>query len=165
MAQEIYHLRLNTGEDIISEVLWPETKEGHEPHVVLKHPMKIVCIPSGKPGYVSLSLMQWVFTKITSDQEFNVFSRDILTMSKPNESLRGYYIETVDYFSEKFKTDSIYEKDTTSEEFFDELEREIDAVVKSDKEVEKSNEDMDNLRDVIGEFLRSLSSNNRGTLH
>jgi hypothetical protein len=162
---EIYHVRLNTGEDIISEISWPTVKEGSEAHVVLKNPMKILCIPSGKPGYVSLSLMQWVFTKISSDQEFNIYSRDILTMSRPNETLKEYYIDTVEHFSRKFKTDSIYEEDTTSEDFFEELEKEIDAVVKSDKVVEESNEDMDNLRDVVSEFLRSLSSNNKGTLH
>jgi|688.fasta_scaffold09819_18 hypothetical protein len=165
MAQEVYHIRLNSGEDLISEVAWPKPKEGHETHIVLKNPMKIVCIPSSKPGFVSLSLMQWVFAKISSEQEFNIYSRDILTMSKPNESLKDYYFDTVKHFSSQFKSNSIYEEDTTTEEFLEELEREIDAVVKSDKVVEESNEDMDNLRDVVNEFLRSLSSNNRGTLH
>ena len=42
MAQEVYHIRLNSGEDLISEVAWPKPKEGHETHIVLKNPMKIV---------------------------------------------------------------------------------------------------------------------------
>lgn len=165
MAQEIYHIRLNTGEDLISEVVWPKTKEGNESHIVMKNPMKIVCIPSGKPGFVSLSLMQWVFKKISVDQEFNIYSRDILTMSRPNDSLKEYYIDTVGYFSSQYEKDLSYGKDTNTEEFFDELEKEIDAVVKSDKVVEENNEDMDNLRDIVNEFLSSLSSNNKGTLH
>lgn len=163
MAQEIYHIRLNTGEDLISEVTWPATKEGHEAHIVLHNPMKIVAVPSGKPGFVTLSLMQWIFTKITKDKEFNVFSRDILTMSTPTDNLKEYYKETVGYFAGYYETN--YDKDTTAEDFFDELEKEINSVVESDKKVEETNEDMDNLRDIVAEFLNSLAANNRGTLH
>jgi hypothetical protein len=165
MAQEIYHIRLNTGEDLISEVSWPETKEGHEARILLHHPMKIICVPSNKPGFVTLSLMQWIFAKISSDQEFNIYSRDILTMSKPADSLREYYKETVDYFAIKNGPETIYEEDTTAEDFLSNLEKEISAIEKSDMAVKEDNEDMDQLRDVIGEFLKSLTSNNRGTLH
>lgn len=155
---EVYHIRLNTGEDLISEVIWPETKEGHESHVILIHPMKIICLPSGKTGFVTLSLMQWVFTKISSAQEFNIYSRDILTMSRPTTNLIQYYKETIEYFAKNNKpTPSI-------EQYLDDLEREIQAVEDSDKMVEEG-ELTPELEDLISDFLNSYSSNNKGTLH
>jgi hypothetical protein len=47
--------------------------------------------------------MQWVFTKISAVQEFNIYSRDILTMSKPNANLVEYYKETIEYFKKNNK--------------------------------------------------------------
>lgn len=155
-VSEIYHLRLNTGEDLISEVVWPETKPGNEAHVILLNPMKIICIPSNKPGFVTLSLMQWVFTKISEDQEFNIFNRDILTMSNPNPNLKEYYKETVDYFNKRSLQSVV--------DYLDNLEKEISAVEESDKVIEDGDISPD-LEDIISEFLNSLSSNNKGTLH
>ena len=154
---DVFHIRLNTGEDLISEVKWPETKPGHEAHVVLVNPMKIIAVPSTKPGFVTLSLMQWIFTKITTDQEFNIFSRDILTMSSPTETLREYYAETVIYFNDNRTRNPV-------EEYLDNLEKEIQAVEDSDKIVEEG-ELTPELEDLISEFLSSYSSNNKGTLH
>ena len=154
--KEIYNIRLNTGEDLISEVIWPETKKGNEPHLMLIHPMKILCLPSNKPGFISLSLMQWVFSKITEEQQFNIYSRDILTMSRPNDSLKEYYKETIHYFNRRNKN--------TIEDYLEELEREIEAVEESDKMVEEG-EITPELEDLISDFLNSYSSNNKGTLH
>lgn len=156
-VSEIYHIRLNTGEDLISQVVWPETKKGHEPHVILHHPMKIVCLPSNKPGFVSLSLMQWIFSKITPEQEFNIFSRDILTMSRPTKNLIEYYKETIDYFNIKSNKNDV-------NDYLNELEKEIRAVEESDRAVEDININ-DELENLLSEFLSSLSSNNKGTLH
>lgn len=152
---DIYHVRLNTGEDLIAEIEWPETKPGNESHVILINPMKIIAVPSTKAGFVQLSLMQWIFAKITSDQQFNIFSRDILTMSNPNDALKEYYRETVIYFNRK--SNSI-------EDYLDNLEKEIEAVEESDKMVEEG-EITPELEDLISEFLNSYSSNNKGTLH
>lgn len=155
---EVYHIRLNTGEDLITEVAWPENVPGNESHVTLIQPMKIICLPSGKTGFVTLSLMQWVFTKISSEQEFNIYSRDILTMSKPNENLVEYYKETLEYFKRKSKPT------TDIEQYLDELEKEIQAVEDSDKIVEEG-ELTPELEELISEFFNSYSSNNKGTLH
>lgn len=155
---DIYHLRLNTGEDLISEVIFGENEPGKEDHVLLLNPMKIICMPTSKKGFISLSLMQWVFSKITSDQRFNVFNRDILTMSHPNENLKDYYLETVVYFNKKNGTDL---EDT---DYLENLEKELQAVEESDKMVD---DDLisEDLQDIISDFINSLSSNNKGTLH
>ena len=155
---DIYHLRLNTGEDLISEVIFGENEPGKEDHVLLLNPMKIICMPTSKKGFISLSLMQWVFSKITSEQKFNVFNRDILTMSHPNENLKDYYLETVVYFNKKNGTDL---EDT---DYLENLEKELQAVEESDKMVD---DDLisEDLQDIISDFINSLSSNNKGTLH
>ena len=156
-VSEIYHIRLNTGEDLISEVLWPETKPGTESHITLLNPMKILCMPSNKQGFVTLSLMQWIFKKITDEQEFNIFSRDILTMSKPNSSLKEYYTETVDYFNEKDHRSTM--------QYDDDLDKEIQAVENSDKMIEDEEVIDSDLEKLVSDFLLGLTSNNKGTLH
>jgi hypothetical protein len=155
---DIYHLRLNTGEDLISEVIFGENEPGKENYVLLLNPMKIICVPTSKKGFISLSLMQWVFSKITSEQKFNVFNRDILTISHPNENLKDYYLETVVYFNKKNGTDL---EDT---DYLENLEKELQAVEESDKMVD---DDLisEDLQDIISDFINSLSSNNKGTLH
>lgn len=155
---EVYHIRLTSGEDLISEVIWPENIPANEPHVILVQPMKILCLPSGKTGFVTLSLMQWVFAKISSAQEFNIYSRDILTMSRPNANLVEYYKETIEYFKKNNKPA------TAIEQYLDDLEKEIQAVEDSDKMVEEG-ELTPELEDLIAEFFNSYSSNNKGTLH
>lgn len=159
-VSDIYHLRLNTGEDLIAEVIWPQVKKGNESHVTVVRPMKIICLPSKKAGFVTLSLMQWVFTKITEDQEFNIFSRDILTMSKPTDSLVQYYKETIDYFNLRQAEKELSDVD----DYFDKLEKEIKAVEESDRAIDDNLMDSE-LQDIISEFINSLSSNNKGTLH
>lgn len=160
---DIYHVRLNTGEDLITELSWPETKPGHETHVILHNPMKIIAIRSSKAGFVQLSLMQWIFSKITSDQQFNVYSRDILTMSKPNSTLVDYYKETVEYFDKKNITK--YEVDSTVEDYLNELENELDAMEESDKIIDEGQSIGEDIEKMVSDFLSSLSSNNKGTLH
>lgn len=158
---DIYHLRLNTGEDLISEVIFGEPEPGKEHHVLLLNPMKIICMPTTKKGFISLSLMQWVFSKITSEQKFNVFNRDILTMSNPNENLKDYYLETVVYFNKK---NNIIEAELEDTDYLERLEKELQAVEESDKMVD---DDLisEDLQDIISEFFNSYSSNNKGTLH
>jgi hypothetical protein len=105
--------------------------------------------------------MQWVFSKITSEQKFNVFSRDVLTMSHPNENLKDYYLETVVYFNKK---NNIIDTDLEDSDYLERLEKELQAVEESDKMVD---DDLisEDLQDIISDFINSLSSNNKGTLH
>ena len=152
---DIYHVRLNTGEDLISEVFFPESDS--DPYLMLVNPMKIICLPSKKQGFVTLSLMQWIFTKITEVQEFPIHNKDVLTISVPNSNLKEYYAETVDFFGNKTKDDAL--------DYLEELEKEIEAVETSDKIVDEGSDMSPELEKIISEYLSNLSSNNKGTLH
>jgi hypothetical protein len=58
-------------------------------------------------GILSVGLMQWVFSRICSSQEFNVFPEDVITMGKPSDGLIDYYYDCVDHFtSSKEKLES-----------------------------------------------------------
>jgi hypothetical protein len=52
----------------------------------------------GSSPFMSISLMQWVFTKISNKQEFKIEERDVLFAVEPTDSLVEYYYETVDHF-------------------------------------------------------------------
>ena len=113
-------IRLSTGEDLVSEVLEIDEGDGVF-YYQLANPMKVVyMIPSNKPGVFSISLMQWIFNRLCSDQSFTLHPTSIITMGDPTESLIEYYWKSVDSFDENKEK---LEKNT---EFIDEdLENEI----------------------------------------
>lgn len=93
MENSVYFLRLNTGEDIISEIEETETS------YVLLNPCKVVYLTSAKPGYLSISLMQWVFSRICEDQNFEISKRDVMFKSFPNINFVEHYHESVEHFA------------------------------------------------------------------
>lgn len=143
---EIMFFRLNNGEDIVATVVFEDEKD-----IILANPLKVVYLPKGK-GMLSISFMQWVFSKITVNQEFLIGTKDILTMTYPNPALIEHYFDTVEYFK-KTETVKLNKGKVTDEQMMDELFEEIEDELESGK-----------AEDVL-EFLQSLTSNNKGTLH
>lgn len=127
-------LRLNNGEDIVAEV---EELDGS---FVVMNPCKVMYISSGKTGFLSISLMQWVFSRICSEQSFELNKRDVLFVTLPNESMTEHYYDSVEHFlaTEKGK-DLEFDDDYTTEETEDAL-------------------------DLLKEFLNK-SKSNKGNLH
>jgi hypothetical protein len=91
-------VRLSTGEDIIAEVMYFE--DDKEKFYVLNNPLKIVYMTGNKPGILSISLMQWVFWRITDTQSFNVYPNDVITVANTTDSMEEYYWTSVEHFSE-----------------------------------------------------------------
>ena len=94
-VSEVKFMRLENGEDIISEIVI------YDDVILLLHPLKLLYTTSDKPGYLAISLMQWVFTKITEDQTFEMPKSAVLLYSEPTDSLKEYYWKTVNYFVSK----------------------------------------------------------------
>lgn len=126
MEPDIRFLRLVTGEDIVSEV----TETDNE--FILMHPMKVLYMTSTKPGYLSISLMQYVFSKISSEQIFNMPKIHVVMHSVPKDTLIEYYQDTVehflnkkdevvDYSEEEEYNDDEYEEDENSLELLKEF--------------------------------------------
>ena len=150
LSEDIMHFRLVTGEDIIAQVLL----EDSEGSTTLAFPMKIVFIPT-KEGTLRISLMEWIFSRVSPAQTFDIKHRDILTTSIPSDVMVEYYWEALATLTEKRRSEiekTSHHKETKEiEEFLDNLEDEVEA----------AGGDSDYVRNL----LNSLSSNTRGTLH
>ena len=133
--QYVKFIRLSTGEDLISEIT-EISETGKEPYYMLHNPYKVVYLTSSKPGFYSVSLMQWVFPKICSKQEFNIFKKDIIMISDVNDDLCEYYWDSIEH----------YENDTSNHE---------------SKAIE---DDLISTGDMI-EFIKEYLANTKGTIH
>lgn len=134
MEQDIRFLRLVTGEDIVSEV--KETKT----EFVLMNPMKVLYMTSSRPGYLSISLMQYVFSKISYEQVFNMPKVHVVMHSAPRDTLITYYHETVEHFLDK--------RDEVTE-----FEDDVD-------DIEEPEED-ENGMELLKEFMQSIKIDKR----
>jgi hypothetical protein len=105
-AKDIRFIRLTNGEDIVAEVL--DIANGR---IVIDSPLKILYTPSLNKGYLSISLMQWVFTRISKQQKFDMDMVNVLIISEPEQSLIEHYNESMDTFDNKNDEDEDEEDD------------------------------------------------------
>ena len=99
LEESIKFIRLSNGEDLISQLV-EIRKEEEDSYYILINPLKIVYMTGTKPGILSISLMQWVFHRVCSEQEFTLYPSDVLTVAKPTDSLMEYYQDSLDHFDE-----------------------------------------------------------------
>lgn len=115
--ESVKFLRLSTGEDIISQVV--EVTQKDESHYMLINPLKIIYMTGEKSGRLSISLMQWIFHRVCSTQEFVIYPSDIITLAAPSSGLKDYYIESVDHFQklrEELEKNTEFESSSSTEE-------------------------------------------------
>lgn len=129
----IKFIRMNTGEDIIAEIV--KYSEDNEDLYVLVNPLKVLYTISETHG-VSIALMQWVFPRICDKQEFPVYSNDIITMCSPSKQMTTYYWNVLNKFS--------IPKLSKHEEEEDDYE--FDDVEPTDEELEYINKMLDEIK-------------------
>lgn len=97
---QVRFFRLNNGEDIIAYSYHVPKDDVELGHYIINDPMKIIYITTSKGArpYMSISLMQWVFSRISEKQEFRIEEKDVLFASEPAVGLVDYYYETVEHF-------------------------------------------------------------------
>ena len=95
-AKDIRFIRLTNGEDIVAEVL--DVSNGK---IVFNNPLKILYTPSLNTGYLSISLMQWVFTRISKQQKFDMDLVNVLVMTDPEDNLKSHYNESLNTFDKE----------------------------------------------------------------
>jgi DsbC/DsbD-like thiol-disulfide interchange protein len=124
MESSVKFVRLNTGEDLISDV--SEIENDDNRYYVFHNPMKVVYQMNMKNGGLTVSLMQWVFLRICDEQNFVVYSSDVVTMNKPTDDMEDYYWQTVEHFKDMKDTLSkktSFDNDVKDEsEYINELE-------------------------------------------
>lgn len=121
MDTDVQFLRLKTGEDLITEV--QETEDT----LILLNPCKVMYLKGTGTSYLSISLMQWIFTKICSEQVFEIDKNEVLVKTFPDEGLIEHYWNSIEYFesvdskkeisyeSESFEAESELEETSTEE--------------------------------------------------
>lgn len=151
-------LRLVTGEDIIAETAYLN-EAGNSRYMIL-NPLKIVYLPATKDTMITLSLMQWMFTRISENQCFEMNDRNVLFTTDPAESLAEYYYKTVEYFHaarEKQQRNIAMGEDKLKNSLYEEL-------AMSDDDVEEDMIDEDTLQE-LKDFLARLGKKDDDTLH
>jgi hypothetical protein len=97
MTNSIQFVRMNTGEDLVTEVT--EVKNDEDIYFIFSNPLKIVYVMGNKPGVMSISLMQWVFPSLCRDQDFTVYPQDIIIMNHTSDSMEEFYSNSVENFN------------------------------------------------------------------
>lgn len=117
MEQDIQFLRLKNGEDIITEV------QENAGSLVLINPCKILYLKGKKSGFLSISLMQWVFSRISADQMFEIDKNEVLFKTLPDDGMIIHYFNSVEHFLEKESSSNIeYDDPTIDDSYEDNLE-------------------------------------------
>lgn len=144
-------LRMVTGEDVISDAIF--INEAGNKKYILNNPLKIVYMPITKGTHLSISLMQWMFSRISDNQNFEVDERNVMMITEPTESLTDYYYKTVEYFDQVQEEKKKSSKSTEAELY-------KEAAMSDDEELLDSDE-----MNEIQDYLSELSKKNKGTLH
>jgi hypothetical protein len=141
---QVRFFRLNNGEDIIAFSYRVPKDDVDDEHYVMDDPMKIVYMTTSKGSrpFMSISLMQWVFSRISDKQEFRIEAKDVLFSAEPAVSLVDYYYETVEHFNEM--------KETQKKEIaFGEQD---DDFLEEDEEMLEEGEGLEMLQDLLNQI-------------
>jgi len=105
-SSDIRFIRLVTGEDIVTEVT--DVANGK---LMMNNPLKVVYTPSLQTGFLSISLMQWIFTRISKNQTFDMDLHNVLVMTDADQQLKEHYEESLITFSKHDPTKISDEED------------------------------------------------------
>ena len=119
VIQQAKFIRLQNGDDIISEVMEVEDETGVA--YTLFRPLKVVYIPSDAAGYLTIAFMPWVFPRICDQQEFTIHSQDILMICDITNNMNEYYWENLDHFTKKTTKEEDKKEQRIKEETYDKI--------------------------------------------
>lgn len=145
-------IRMNTGEDLISEITEMKLPDGSMTYT-LHNPMKVLYLTGQKPGYMSISLSQWVFSKISTVQEFIIYPNDVVTMGIPTDRMIEYYWDCVDHFGGGGPKEA--QSSTEQEDLMEDVIEEAGEPPVGDSES----------LELLKELLQNLSGGGKKTLH
>ncbi len=126
-------VRLQNGDDIISEVVEMEDENGVI--YALFHPLKVVYVPSESTGYLTVAFMPWVFPRICEQQEFIIHSQDIMFMADVAPKMNEYYWTNMDYYTKKTAEEEKETQKVEQENSFDKLKEALEEAGLYNKKV------------------------------
>ena len=107
-------LRLQNGDDVIAETVETEDEDGIV--YTLCHPLKVVYMPTGTTGYLSVMFMPWVFPKICDEQIFTIHAEDVLLITDVSQKMNIYYWDSVSTYAENDSKSQYVESEQINEE-------------------------------------------------
>jgi hypothetical protein len=93
---DILFVRLNRGDDIISEV----TLNEEEDTILLHNPLKVVYATIPNSGVMSVNLIPWTFSRLVDTNDFVIFTDHVLTMTKASNQITEYYKKSLTVFAD-----------------------------------------------------------------
>ncbi len=103
-------VRLQNGDDLVTEIVEMEDENGILYTVF--NPLKVVYMPSGSVGYLSVAFMPWVFPKICDQQEFVLHAEDVMLIADVTENMNIYYWESVSSLNKPAeKQEEVYQEE------------------------------------------------------
>jgi hypothetical protein len=104
---QLKFLRLNTGEDIIAEFYQQDNGQ-----YKILNPLKILYMMNENTGMVAISLVHWIFPKISETVAYDLKQESILLISNASIHMTGYYYSMLTKTKEKKEyEDSDYDDD------------------------------------------------------
>ena len=125
---QVKFLRLNTGEDIITEMYKQDTG-GYK----VINPLKILYTMNEKTGMLAISLMHWIFPRISEKVEYDLKEESIVISSNASMQMTEYYYSMLS----KSKLKELY--DDTVDDFEDDEDI-------SDEDLEYVKDKLDDIR-------------------
>ena len=98
---EVLFFRLDNGEDVIAHAIRVLKDDFEDEHYILDSPLKVIYL-QGNSKSLSISLMQWIFPKISLAKQCKIMASKILTTAEPSDNLVDFYYETIDQM-EKYR--------------------------------------------------------------
>lgn len=146
----IKFVRMNTGEDLITEII--ETQINDQACYVFVNPLKVVYLVGETPGRLMLSLIEWVFPRITKDQQFQIYPDDVITIADASDDICDYYFEALYKLEQKSDvkiTDPMIDDPKMASKVMKEMFNQKDdeeLIVPTDEEVEYIKKVLDDLK-------------------
>lgn len=128
-------VRLQNGDDLIATVVEIEDEDGLV--YALIHPLKAVYVPTDTLGYLSVSFIPWVFSKICDQSEFIIHAEDILFTADVTEKMNAYYKQCVESYTSMSDDPPAAEESDSNAMDPEEVERLVDEVMKNISPVSK----------------------------
>lgn len=89
----IRFVRMKTGDDLLTELV--QMKVNDQDCYLFVNPLKIVYVDGDKPGSLLLSLIEWVFPRISPKQQFQIYPEDVITVAEIGNEVTDYYFEAL----------------------------------------------------------------------
>jgi hypothetical protein len=108
---ELKFLRLNTGEDIITEV-----QKLDDNTFRIQNPLKIAYYLNESLGVMTMSLIPWIFVKITDTDSYDMDARNIIVSSNISIAMTQTYYGFLNKFKNTAPTQNESEREDTDDD-------------------------------------------------